>query len=73
MAQRDLAFGLRQLYRRTFRVNNPETRGLRLLRDWLSRRQREQFDSEGYFDVIGCDTGGKVPRSHWHHDERERA
>src|ERR1700757_5320483 len=50
---------LRQLYRRNFCENNPETRGLRLLRDWLSLRQREQFDSEGYFDVIGSHTGRK--------------
>jgi hypothetical protein len=37
--------------------NTREARGLRLLRDWLSPHQREQFDTKGYFDVVGCDTG----------------
>jgi hypothetical protein len=37
--------------------NTPEARGRRLLRDWLSTPQREQFDTNEYFDVIGCDTG----------------
>jgi hypothetical protein len=32
---------------------------LRLLRDWLSPCQREQFDAQGHFDVIGCDSGKK--------------
>ena len=32
----------------------PETRGLKLLREWLSPEQRAQFDAERYFDVIGC-------------------
>lgn len=30
---------------------------MRLLRDWLSPMQREQFDVQGHFDVIGSDTG----------------
>jgi len=47
----------RDLYRSHHHENTREARGLRLLRDWLSRRQREQFDAEGHFDVIGCDTG----------------
>ena len=32
---------------------------MRLLRDWLSPCQREQFDAQGHFDVIGCDSGKK--------------
>lgn len=48
---------LRDLYRRYRSENIQEARGLRLLRKWLSRCQQEQFDAEGYFDVIGCDTG----------------
>lgn len=48
---------LREFCSTHFGENTREARGLRLLRDWLSPRQREQFDAEGYFDVIGCDTG----------------
>jgi hypothetical protein len=38
---------------------SPEARGLKLLREWLTPEQRAQFDLEGYFDVIGCDSGKK--------------
>ncbi len=34
-----------------------ETRGLKLLREWLSPEQLAQYDASGYFDVTGCDTG----------------
>jgi hypothetical protein len=34
-----------------------ETRGVNLLREWLSPEQRAQFDAKRYFDVIGCDSG----------------
>ena len=37
---------------------------MRLLRDWLSPCQREQFDAQGHFDVIGCDSG-KQYRIHY--------
>jgi hypothetical protein len=37
----------------------PEARGLKLLREWLSPEQRAQFDAERYFDVIGCHSGKK--------------
>ena len=37
----------------------PETRGLKLLREWLSPEQRAQFDADRYFDVIGCHSGKK--------------
>jgi hypothetical protein len=39
--------------------SDPEARGLKLLREWLSPEQRAQFDAERYFDVIGCHTGKK--------------
>jgi hypothetical protein len=50
---------LRELYRSYRSENTCEARGLRLLRDWLSPCQREQFDAQGHFDVIGCDSGKK--------------
>jgi hypothetical protein len=34
-----------------------ETRGLKLLKEWLSPEQRAQYDAFRYFDVTGCDTG----------------
>ncbi len=34
-----------------------EARGVRLLQEWLSPKQLEQFNAAGYFDVVGCDTG----------------
>ena len=49
---------LRELYR-SYRSENTCERGLRLLREWLSPCQREQFDAQGHFDVIGCDSGKK--------------
>jgi hypothetical protein len=36
--------------------DDPEKRGLMLLREWLSPEQRAQFDANGHFDVIGCKT-----------------
>jgi len=50
---------LRRLYIRFYGENTPETRGLRLLRAWLSPSQFEQFDAKGHFDVIGSATGRK--------------
>ena len=50
---------LRELYRSYRSENTCEARGLRLLREWLSPYQREQFDAQGHFDVIGCDSGKK--------------
>jgi hypothetical protein len=35
----------------------PERRSLKLMRRWLSVAQREQFDTRGYFDVVGSQTG----------------
>jgi hypothetical protein len=33
-----------------------EAQGLKLLREWLSLQQLAQFDANGFFDVVGCDT-----------------
>ena len=50
------AEGVRKLYR-SFAVQiTKEARGRRLLRDWLSPRQRAQFDNKDYFEVVGCDS-----------------
>jgi hypothetical protein len=50
-------YAQRALYQKYRDLNTREERGRRLLRDWLSTSQREQFDTNKYFDVIGCDTG----------------
>jgi len=47
---------LREWYRTTAAAT-PEARATTLLREWLSPQQRAQFDAEGYFDVVGCDSG----------------
>jgi hypothetical protein len=47
---------VRRLYRLFSQENTSEARGLRLLRNWLSVQQREDFDLRGYFDVVGCDS-----------------
>ncbi|MBU6464606.1 MAG: hypothetical protein KGK01_06615 [Bradyrhizobium sp.] len=43
----------------TRQLDGPEARGLRLLRAWLSPKQRDQFDAFRYFDVAGSATGKK--------------
>lgn len=48
---------VRGLLRAMRTENSPEVRGRRLLRDWLSDGQREQFDADGCFDVTGSDSG----------------
>ncbi|AWM02745.1 hypothetical protein [Bradyrhizobium amphicarpaeae] len=48
---------IRSLLRAVHAENTPEARGRRLLRDWLSAGQREQFDAARYFDVTGSDSG----------------
>jgi hypothetical protein len=55
---------LRGLYIRYTVENTPEARGLRLLRNWLSPPQLEQFNAKAYFDVIGCDTGRRYRIHH---------
>jgi hypothetical protein len=44
--------------------DDPETRGVRLLREWLSPEQRAQYDAHRYFDVIGCDSGKRYRIHH---------
>ena len=43
--------------RRRALIENRATRGIFLLREWLSPQQREQFDYYNHFEVIGCDSG----------------
>jgi len=47
---------VRRLYRAIGYSDYPEARGRRLLRRWLSKEQREQFDALDCFEVIGCHT-----------------
>jgi hypothetical protein len=54
--QRPRVAAVRKLYRLFSQENTSEARGLRLLRNWLSPKQREDFDRSGYFDVVGCDS-----------------
>ena len=55
---------LRDLYHQFRWSETPEVRGRRLLREWLSRKQREQFDAFGYFDVVGSESGKKYRIRH---------
>jgi hypothetical protein len=48
---------LREWYRTTAGRRDADVRATTLLREWLSPQQRAQFDVEGYFDVVGCDSG----------------
>jgi hypothetical protein len=34
-----------------------EARGLQLMNEWLSPQQLESYQRDGFFEVIGCDTG----------------
>jgi hypothetical protein len=54
---------LRERYR-TIAAATPEARATTLLREWLSPQQRAQFDAEGYFDVVGCDSGKRYRIHH---------
>ena len=46
---------LRKRYRAI--MDARESRGITLLREWLSPAQRAQFDASKSFDVVGCDSG----------------
>ena len=50
---------VRELYRKFLNLarSREERRGLRLMQDWLSPAQRQQFQRFGYFDVVGCTSG----------------
>jgi hypothetical protein len=53
---------VRKLYRT--RIGENGARAVRLLRSWLSSAQRQQFEANRCFDVIGCDSGKRY-RIHW--------
>ena len=48
---------LRDLYNSFLAENSAEARGRRLLLEWLSAEQLRQFNTLGYFDVLGSDSG----------------
>ena len=48
---------VRNLFRKFVGENTRESRGLRLLLEWLSPQQRAQFEENGYFEVTGFDSG----------------
>jgi hypothetical protein len=56
---RSRANAVRKLYRKFLNSGRgtKERRGLRLMQDWLSPAQRQQFERFGYFDVVGCASG----------------
>ena len=56
-AERSRLDCLRALYRKCRVENTREARGLRLLREWLSPKQRAQLEADGYFEVLGSDSG----------------
>ena len=41
-----------------------ETRGLELLKEWLSPEQFAQYDTKRYFEVTGCHSGKRYRISH---------
>src|SRR5262245_2907559 len=47
----------RALFIRHGAERTPEGRSLRILREWLSPTQREQFARKSHFDVVGNDSG----------------
>ncbi len=49
--------GARVLCDRFRSEDDRETRGLKLLSEWLSPELLAQYDASSYFDVTGCDTG----------------
>jgi hypothetical protein len=53
---------LREKYRTIEEIR--EVRGRNLLREWLSPRQKEQFDVSGVFEVVGCDSGKRYRIRH---------
>jgi hypothetical protein len=57
-------WALRELYRTFRREKDRRTRGLLLLREWLSPQQLAQYSAKGYFDVVGCDTGRRYRIRH---------
>jgi len=41
-----------------------ETRGIKLLKEWLSAEQLAQFEAHNYFDVTGCHSGKRYRIRH---------
>jgi hypothetical protein len=56
-----LARAVREWY---LRPSTSELRGLKLLREWLSQEQLAQYDTNNYFEVIGCHTGKRYRICH---------
>jgi len=53
-----------KLFRIFYGTNTAKARAERLLRRWLTRQQRAQFDALGFFDVVGS-TSKKRYRIHY--------
>ena len=51
------ARAVRAFYQSVIEQNGPEARARRLLRDWLSADQRDEFDAHGFFEVTGSHIG----------------
>jgi hypothetical protein len=46
------------------RLNETESRGVKLLKEWLSREQLAQYEQHKYFDVTGCHSGKRYRIRH---------
>jgi hypothetical protein len=57
------ARGLREWFRGA-RTETRETRGLKLLKEWLSPEQLAQYEAMGYFEVTGCHSGTRYRIHH---------
>jgi hypothetical protein len=65
LTQRILAErSFRERFREFWYGTQPEARGLKLLKQWLSPEQLAQFEKKGYFDVTGCDSGRRYRIRH---------
>jgi hypothetical protein len=49
---------------RAARPDASKARGLKLLKEWLSPEQLAQYTANGFFDVIGCDSGRRYRIHH---------
>ena len=54
----------RQFYDWSQRPSTTELRGRKLLREWLSSEQLEQYDAHNCFEVTGCHTGKRYRINH---------
>lgn len=46
------------------RLNETESRGVKLLKEWLSKEQLAQYEQHKYFDVTGCHSGKRYRICH---------